>query len=170
MPKAIPPPDDPQTDPGPPDSTPQHPTEDDISRLLTGIWRLSHSLKQDVNPVLEQEFGVDLRQTMILRSIRNGCHYPKLLSEHLAVPPALISRQLDPLLKLGLIERQIDEQDSRRTRLTLTPKGDDAMNHMVRLFRERTRERLGRTTATELQTALRLLEQLQNPTHAKDAS
>lgn len=168
MPKAIAPPDDPEPGGHQADPAPQHPTEDDISRLLAGIWRLSHALKQDVNPVLEQELGVDLRQTMILRAIRQGCHYPKLLSEHLAVPPALISRQLDPLLKLGLIERQIDEQDSRRTRLTLTPRGDEAMSRMIRLFRERTRERMGGTTAAELKTAIRLLEQLQTPT--KDPS
>lgn len=135
-------------------------TDDDVTGLLAGIWRAGRALKQDVEPRMQGQFQVDLRQSLILRYLRGGLRYPKELAGALEVPATLVSRYLDGLLKQGLIERHIDEHDSRRTRLALTPDGERVTDQTLRLFRDRTRERLGDVSPTELHAATRLLERL----------
>jgi DNA-binding MarR family transcriptional regulator len=48
------------------------------------------------------------------------------LAVHAVVPQSTLSRALEPLVQGGLIRRETDAQDSRATRIFLTPAGRDA--------------------------------------------
>lgn len=99
----------------------------DVSRFLRGMWRLNRALAQQLEPLLEEKHGLDARTFFILKTIHGGAAYPKALAATLKIPSTLLSRYLDALNKKGYLERHIDEHDSRRTRLTLTPEGERVM-------------------------------------------
>lgn len=105
-------------------------TDEAIVRFLSGLWGLNRRMKQDIEPRLERH-GLDLRRLFILTAVRKGASYPKELSERLHIPSTLLSRYLDGLTGQGYLERHIDTQDSRRTRLSLTPAGVSTLDAAV---------------------------------------
>ncbi len=105
-------------------SSPIRPTRSDTERLLSGIWSLSRMIGQDIDPLLQEQHGIDMRAYGLLKMIQ-GSAYPKDLAQKLKLPGSLVSRHLDQLQTLGLIERHIDEKDSRRIRLALTARGQE---------------------------------------------
>lgn len=100
---------------------------EEVDRFLRGMWRFNRALGQQLEPLLEERHGINPRLYYILRGIQGGDHYPKVLAEGLKIPTTLMSRYLDGLSRDGLIERQIDEHDSRRTRLSLTARGEEVV-------------------------------------------
>lgn len=101
---------------------PPHDAEE-TSRFLQAMWHFNRALGQELQPLLQDAHGTDPRSFFILKTIEGGLTYPKVVAQELKLPPTLLSRYLDDLNKRGLLERHIDEQDSRRTRLSLTPAG-----------------------------------------------
>ncbi|RJF70154.1 MarR family transcriptional regulator [Deinococcus cavernae] len=83
-----------------------------------GLWKLNRRIKQSVQPLIAEQYGLDIRKYFILQNIRHGRVYPKQIAENLDMPSTLLSRYLDGLHTQGLIERQIDPHDSRRTLLS----------------------------------------------------
>lgn len=112
-----------------------------IVRFLGGLWRLNRRMKHDVSPLMEMH-GLDMRRFFILFNVRKGTVYPKELSETLQIPSTLLSRYLDQLVKQGLLERQIDERDSRRTRLNVTAAGQSTFQAVVDDIKAYTSQRL----------------------------
>lgn len=101
-------------------------SEEAVVRFLGGLWQLNRRIKHDVTPILAR-WQLDIRHFLILITVRKGVTYPKALSEHLQIPATLLSRYLDQLVKQGLLERQIDPHDSRRTQLHLTAQAANAL-------------------------------------------
>lgn len=58
------------------------------------------------------------------------------LAEALHVSPATIAVSLKSLERLGYVEKKADEQDARRNRVTITPKGEGALKQCFELFCE----------------------------------
>ncbi|WP_027481145.1 MarR family winged helix-turn-helix transcriptional regulator [Deinococcus pimensis] len=107
---------------------------EDVAKFLRALWRFNRAIGQEFEPLLHERHGTDPRSFFILKSIQGGVQYPKELAGHLKIPATLLSRYLDDLRRRGLIERHIDEQDSRRTRLSLTDAGTalvEATQHTV---------------------------------------
>ncbi|WP_288404067.1 MarR family winged helix-turn-helix transcriptional regulator [uncultured Deinococcus sp.] len=100
-----------------------HETEE-TSRFLQAMWQFNRALGQELQPLLQDAHDTDPRSFMLLKTIESGLTYPKVIAQELKLPPTLLSRYLDDLSKRGLLERHIDEQDSRRTRLSLTQAGE----------------------------------------------
>ncbi|MDB5046218.1 MAG: MarR family transcriptional regulator [Deinococcus sp.] len=117
-------------------------TDDAILRFLGGLWQLNRRMKQDIEPLLAEHHDLDLRRYFILQGIRHGLVYPKQLAEKLDFPPTLLSRYLEQLTSSGLIERQIDRKDSRRTLLSLTEKGSGTLDNAVQAIKRNTSQRL----------------------------
>ncbi|GGO36268.1 MarR family winged helix-turn-helix transcriptional regulator [Deinococcus humi] len=130
---------------------PTHDTED-VSRFLTVMWRFNRSLAQEIEPLLQQELDTDPRSFMLLKTIQSGLHYPKLVAQELMMPTTLVSRYLDDLSKRGLIERHIDEQDSRRIHLSLTPAGTALIHDIESTVHAQVSSRLTRLTPDQLRT------------------
>ncbi|EYB67311.1 MarR family transcriptional regulator [Deinococcus phoenicis] len=141
------------------------PTQEQVGRFLASMWHFNRRLKQELDPLLASKHGIDSRKFFILRSIQEGHQYPKVLAEQLQIPATLLSRYLDQLVKQGLIERHIDEQDSRRTRLTVTEAGAHATADTLDTVQSLTGARLARLDPRTLPTLLDALELLTHEDH-----
>lgn len=139
---------------------PEQLTDELILRFLGGIWRLNRRMKQDVGPLLAERHGIDLRRYFVLQAIHHGHAYPKQLAEALDMPPSLLSRYLEQLVKAGLLERQIDREDSRRIHLTLTDAGQAMLDNISRAIKDSTGQRLGHLEFERLLMLLDTIEAL----------
>lgn len=95
----------------------------DTEHFLASQWKFNQALGRHLMPLIEQQHGIGLKDLMVLGHIRSGVQYPTELACELQIPKHMTSRVLDDLLGKGLIERSIDPQDSRRTRLSVSPAG-----------------------------------------------
>jgi len=132
-------------------AAPPSSADQEVSTFLKAIWRFNRALGQQLEPRLQAEHATDIRSYFVLQSIQQGAQYPKALAEELKIPGTLISRYLDDLSKRGLVDRHIDEHDSRRTRLTLTPAAEQLIQAMRRTIHDVTEARLTRLTPAQLQ-------------------
>lgn len=92
-------------------------------RLLARFYRATHALNADLSAALTTEYGLELRDFMVLSSISKGHRYPSDIARRLHASKFAVSRVLQRLIDRGLIAREIDGQDSRRVRLEATPAG-----------------------------------------------
>jgi DNA-binding MarR family transcriptional regulator len=102
-------------------------------RAMAGLQR---ALRVRLTPLLEQEHGIDLRLFVVLKQIAGGIAYPSGLALDASESPSQITRQLDKLERLGLIERALDRKDSRRIRLALTPAAEALFRSVEAAFAE----------------------------------
>ncbi|MCA9839321.1 MAG: winged helix-turn-helix transcriptional regulator [Trueperaceae bacterium] len=100
-------------------------------RFFLAHWKASRTLYGHLNPVLEERFGLELRDYLVLGSIFRGLHYPSEVADVLGMPRDMVSRILNKLLSKSLLERSIDEQDSRKTLLLITSEGIET-RHKIR--------------------------------------
>jgi DNA-binding MarR family transcriptional regulator len=87
-------------------------------------WGAVQAMRHRVGPFLERQHGLDFKHFIVLHSIELGAKYPGALCERLEVTPSGISKMLDDLSRRGLISRSLDDEDSRRVRLAVTPEGE----------------------------------------------
>lgn len=131
----------------------------DTERLMRGIWTLSRMIGSDIDPLLQAAHGIDLRNYGLLHMIAASA-YPKDLSQKLKLPSSLVSRHLDQLSGLGLIERHLDAQDSRRIRLELTEEGRHTIEAVESRLHEALSARLAHLSPQDLALFLDTLENL----------
>ena len=141
------------------------PTRDETARLLAGLWRLNRLLGQDIDPQLEASHGIDMRSYGFLKMIQHGT-YPKKIAEQLKLPGSLVSHKLDQLQTLGLIERLLDREDSRRIRLELTEAGRQLTADAEEALHTAVSARLAQLPPGALHTFLDALDRLTQPTEA----
>eukprot|EP01047_Picozoa_sp_COSAG01_P098812 COSAG01_NODE_28937_length_649_cov_0.985455_1_plen_107_part_00 len=79
----------------------------------------------------------------MIMSIDRGMAYPSDLAEHMMLPTYAVSRSLEGLIAAGLVERQFDESDARRTRLSLTKKGQQKLAEVMKIWRAEVGSLLG---------------------------
>lgn len=132
-------------------------SDEAILNFLDGLWRFNRRLKQDVEPLLLERYGLDIRRYFILSRIESGLCYPKQLSELLDIPATLLSRYLEQLSSAGLIERQIDPQDSRRTLLSLSAEGQETLQGCLEAVKQVTGQRLGQLDPQQLDVLLQTI-------------
>ncbi|HEX7022311.1 MAG TPA: MarR family transcriptional regulator, partial [Trueperaceae bacterium] len=92
-------------------------------RFLVGFWKIGQGLGDYLNPLLEDRYDLSLRDYLVLNTIHWGVHYPTELAKRLKMSKDMTSRIIHKLLEAGLLERSIDEEDSRRTRLVASGDG-----------------------------------------------
>ncbi|WP_309573122.1 MarR family winged helix-turn-helix transcriptional regulator [Deinococcus sp.] len=91
--------------------------------FMASQWKLNQALGRHLAPLMERKHGLGLKDLMVLGHIRAGVQYPTELASELQIPKHMASRVIEDLLGKGLIERSIDPDDSRRTRLSVSPAG-----------------------------------------------
>lgn len=135
-----------------------HPTP--AFRFLAAHWGLGRVLGEHLNPLLEQTNDLELRAFLILSAIARGTTYPSDLADRLSLPRDTTSRTLGTLLKKGLIAKQIDPDDSRRIRLSVTPPGDALLHEARRTLEGALEPLLQRFEPAALETFLTTTETL----------
>lgn len=136
-------------------------TSEDTLKFLGGLWKLNRRIKQGVQPLIAEKYGLDIRKYFILQNVRHGKVYPKQIAEHLDMPPTLLSRYLDQLVTQGYLARQIDPQDSRRTLLSVTAPGRTAADGCTALISEISRARLQHLPQQQLAALLDAMQTLE---------
>ena len=99
-------------------------------------------------------------QYHILRNINRGAKSVSDLAEREKVSPPAISRHVDDLVKLGLLERTRDPEDRRSIILALTEEGQSKWDKMVESNHRYFSERMKRLSVEELETIINGLELL----------
>ncbi len=109
------------------------------------------------------ESGLNAREFMALSALwRSGPPFalnPMQLLEEYLIPGATLTRQIDRLESLGLVERKSDPNDRRAVLVQLTPRGHEVVDDVV--IQERTSQKvIERLNRMELQTLNRILHKL----------
>ncbi|MGZ4599180.1 MAG: MarR family winged helix-turn-helix transcriptional regulator [Oryzihumus sp.] len=86
---------------------------------LSQLMRTTRSVAHRQSQVL----GASSTHLAVLKSLHDGPARPGDLAQRLCVAPSVISRQVAPLERAGLVERGHDPDDARAWRLALTPLG-----------------------------------------------
>ena len=96
---------------------------DQAATYLRNMQQLHQGFARELEPIISAEYGIDFRNYFIIRQIEKGAVHPGAISKLLHLPNSVITRHLDQVVELGLLERSLDPDDSRKIRLTLTKDG-----------------------------------------------
>ncbi|GHF97150.1 hypothetical protein GCM10017783_06190 [Deinococcus piscis] len=92
-------------------------------QFLMSLWDVWQGLTRAGEGLLRERHSLSLREFIVLCYVQGGTQQPSALAEALGVPRYDISRTLARLEEAGLLTRQPDAQDARRTTLQLTAAG-----------------------------------------------
>ena len=93
------------------------------------VWRLNHRVLTSVLNDCITDFealGLESKEFFVLAEV-DECRYPAAVASRLATPKASVTVYLKTLEAAGLIRREIDNDDLRRHRLVLTPRGSKTL-------------------------------------------
>lgn len=107
-------------------------------RFLQAYWLVGQALMARVESALLTEKNMDLRELIVLSYLVAGTRYPSDVAQQIILPRYEVSRTLEKLLKKGLIERQVDEQDARRMQFKATPRGLEVQLEALQLTEDTT--------------------------------
>lgn len=120
-------------------------------RLLTGVVKESAT---DVG-----DLGIDIKEFFVLDDVEQ-CPYPAELAKRLSIPKATMTGYLKSLEAKGFVRREIDPEDLRRHRLTLTAAGSATVTGARAVLSDRFGKRLARLDGAERGELQGLLEKL----------
>lgn len=105
------------------DSAPEVPPLGEVMDFMRLVWALDHALQQ-TSKRMSASLGITGPQRLVLRIVgRFPGILPGQLAEILHLHPSTVSGILERLARAGLIARDRDPRDRRRSRLGLTQKG-----------------------------------------------
>ena len=133
--------------------------QDLIAEIDTLIMPLMSLMQQDFLESIKP-FSLNPGAAILLEHVAKGVKHPKELANLLDTVPPVISALVGELEDKGLIERQIDPEDKRRVKLTLSKQGKD----LHEKIRERSLalggERLSKLSDGELTSLIRIFRKL----------
>jgi DNA-binding MarR family transcriptional regulator len=91
-------------------------------QTLPGIW---HNVRAHTRQMVLDADRVSMPQFAILRAISFGKTSVSQLAEEGRISRPAVSRQVDALVKCGLVSRHEDPRDRRHVELALTAQGDE---------------------------------------------
>jgi DNA-binding MarR family transcriptional regulator len=95
---------------------------------------------------------------LVLRTVKLGVDTPSDLVSDLGLNPSVLSRSLSKLADAGLVTREIDLADSRRSRIRLTDNGVQTTDDIGERLRPSLAQRLGLLTPDQTRILLESLE------------
>lgn len=106
-----------------------------LNQEILQLTRATHAMRHHV--ATHTAGGVQWSTyTVLFHLVSGGPRRASALAECVYVDPSTISRQVDQLVKLGLVERRADPADGRATLLAATPTGVE-MHRRLRASRDR---------------------------------
>jgi len=107
------------------------------------------------------EGEISLPQFELLRLIeRNGNHQVREIASFMGVSPAAASKNVDKLVRLGLVARVVQESDRRAVSLSLTTRGRSIIRRYESLKQEKLSRVLGVFSDDEVEAIARGLEKV----------
>jgi DNA-binding MarR family transcriptional regulator len=128
----------------------------------------THIFASTVREILEEKYlrqttslEVTVPQFNLLKLIaHNGNHQVGELATFLGVSQAAASKNVDKLVRLKLVTREIQQNDRRAASLSLTHKGKTIIQKYEALKEEKLRQVLGNLSTAELDTLMQGLEKV----------
>jgi DNA-binding MarR family transcriptional regulator len=130
----------------------------DVARL----WSLNYRLLMTVITSVADDIGtlgLDIKELFVLAAIDEFPH-PAELAQSLCMPKPTVTVYLKHLERSGFVRRQIDSDDLRRHRLSLTPAGKRVLTQGHALLSRAFGLRISRLSAAEQIQLAALLEKL----------
>ena len=139
---------------------PERLTLDRVLEFMQLMWAVDHQL-QSVSKRMESTVGLTVPQRLSLLLIGRDPHVSAAeLAGTLHLHPGTISGIVRRLEDAGLITRQIDGSDARRTRLALTRRGHEANRRRKGTFEDAVRKAIAASTRQDIAGAERVLRRL----------
>ena len=128
----------------------------------------AHIFASTVSEILEEKYlrqtvdlDISLPQFNLLRLIAlKGTHHVRQIASFLGVSQAAASKNVDKLVRMGLINREVQQQDRRAVSLSLTVRGKNVVQKYEVHKEEKLRSVLNQFSEAELDTLTRGLEKL----------
>jgi DNA-binding MarR family transcriptional regulator len=114
---------------------------------MYGFWNLRHKLLKEVGSKIQNTYDIDMAEMFLLQHVSEHDVSPSDLAEILLIPAHGISRKLENLQNLELLERTLNPKDARKRVLSLTAQGKELLNGALALM------------DSELQTVLAALDE-----------
>jgi DNA-binding MarR family transcriptional regulator len=114
---------------------------------MYGFWNLRNRLAREVGGKLQDAHNIDLADFYLLQHVLEHDLSPSELAEKLQIPAHGISRKLENLESLGMLERKLHPKDARKRVLTVTKKGQKTLQASQAMMH------------TELETFLSVLDE-----------
>jgi DNA-binding MarR family transcriptional regulator len=109
----------------------QNPTN---KKFLYNFWALRNRLLKDIGSKIRSAYDLDLADMFLLQHVLDHGASPSELSELMQIPAHGISRKLENLQSLGLLERTLHPKDARKRVLTVTDKGTKALEGSYKMM------------------------------------
>lgn len=129
---------------------------DDVFALVRTATALTRAVERSTSALHGLGLG-DLRLLLELRRQPDGRLRRGDLAERLGVTPSGIARQLTPLERIGVVDRERHPSDARLALVVLTPAGAALADDAARTAREVAEQALEGTWSPAEQAALRSL-------------
>jgi DNA-binding MarR family transcriptional regulator len=130
----------------------------DIAKMWALHYRLISSVLAGVVPVIA-DLGLEVKELFILGAVDDHPH-PAELSAACLMPKPTVTMHVKRLEAAGFLNREIDNIDLRRHRLTLTADGRKVTARGMSIISEAFGERLARLGVAQQHELQRLLEEL----------
>jgi DNA-binding MarR family transcriptional regulator len=127
---------------------------------MHGFWNLRHKLMKEVGSRLQKTYDIDLPELFLLQHVSEHDVSPSDLAEVFLIPAHGISRKLENLQSLGLLERTLNPKDARKRVLTLTEKGSEVLKSALKLMDAELQTVLAALDEERLEGFIRNLEKL----------
>ncbi|MEU0493874.1 MarR family winged helix-turn-helix transcriptional regulator [Mycobacterium sp. NPDC006124] len=127
-------------------------------QLLDALYRLNKLVVADARVHIAATAHLELVDFLVLRTVKLGVDTPGALVSDLGLNPSIVSRALSKLVDSGLVTRQIDLVDSRRSRITLTDDGIQTTNDVGARIRPGLAQRLRLLPPGQVRILLESLE------------
>jgi DNA-binding MarR family transcriptional regulator len=127
-------------------------------QLLDALYRLNKLVVADTRVHVAATAHLELVDFLVLRTVKLGVDTPSDLVSDLGLNPSVVSRALSKLANSGLVTRQIDLADSRRSRIRLTDDGVQTTDDIGARIRPGLAQRFRLLTPDRIQILLESLE------------
>jgi DNA-binding MarR family transcriptional regulator len=126
------------------------------------LWSLNYRLLMTIITSVADDvtaLGLDIKELFVLAAIEEFPH-PAGLATNLCMPKPTVTVYLKSLEKSGFVRRQIDSDDLRRHKLTITASGSRVLARGQGLLSDAFAERMKRLSSAEQSQLSTLLEKL----------
>src|SRR3982074_39959 len=126
--------------------------------LWTLNFQVMTSLMADVAPRL-RALRLEIKECLLLSKLDEHPN-PAELARALVTPKPSVTYMVKRMEALGYLRRELQPEDLRRFRLTLTPSGRSAMESARKIFDQEFGRRLSRLTQAQRVELMRIFERM----------
>lgn len=133
----------------------------DLEAEFVDLWRRGRIQTRDRARAVHPRLDATCYPLLVLLSRHDAVPMSQIITE-LGVEKSTLTRQIDAVVRLGLVDRHPDPEDARARLVTLTDDGRARMNEVHQSAVTTWRDRLSRWDPDDVRQLTRLLRRLAN--------